>query len=1317
MIGVSLLSLGLMNAALAERAGPAAASAGAKPQIGEHELMLITDDKGTVLDVMEYVYVGVSGAELIGKSSGEPGDTGAGMGALPLAALRVGHAGLPLAQADLAALPSEAAKESVLLDLLQQGVSGLDSALPSLPGVYQVSSEVATVAQYQAAFAQLHQAYTEAGLNDVEAQVRDLDRNGLSDVLLDVLDSGLAPPDFVAFWETFDAQPFFEGIDTVEGDFHHLLDALMLNEQGFQQLLAARGFTLTGFLERLAQRQLPPAYLLSDAVAYAADPGAFIDWVMAKGDGPDAVAQVPLMAGSAAPGQAGDPSQADANPSQVAWEVLGEMGKIGARIDLLARMNGQGLNPHGDHQPAIDGGLQPEGGVLDSAFPGKSGSWSYDVTTYRLSPAGWTLISDVALDLDATTCAQYNNLGSAPGQFARQWQLSLGVAQGDPAILLYPSQQANRGSYLGGRNTGNPADVLQVSLERIPLAISPASGQAAQQAADWGGGHRHEVDLIITGDGWAYLLNSLPPDEGGRLPPENLARLASSRTALLCNPTAGTPSGDRSRDQDVAQTPADIRQTPPRQDGRSIGGSASQNDKPLPSTQATSNAIEPTKEPNSEATGQRFVQSDLDYNTFGYARPGVEAAVFYKGFQYYFRVVWDVLSRPHALEVFPAKINTQGAAERTGEPTEIHWSRDDDRNFEHVAATVARDCIYVTWTNHEGPDTAAWMKWSCNDGTQWFPEAGPQRIGTIPGRVRDTALSSYSERGPGGADGIEWLVLVYTTDADPAHIGVLANSGAGWVGGHKYRRPWNHGEWHRLAAQNVTGSDGDEVVLVAATTSGDGAGADQYLLRMQSFNGTWHTQLRYTPLDWTRHDLDLAMAPGTLATSSMQDQRTIQIFGINSGSFNSDLRNYEFPLVGRYADQGYLRGPVDAGFPHYYSGRIRMTAVPGFAKTNEGVRQYITTAVWYDGITGIRTATYPSDRYVDLGVANKHPVNTAFGPTRMRSAWTLIGVIEGVPPFTRNGRPVGEINVPVSKVEYAESKQKALTLKNSYAFDMKMALGGDNVGVSAEVGYGIELIRSSKQTITITEERFFENDERNEDGEYGYLLFARPSLNNYRYRWLSAAGQELGIINQLTVPNYTLGSESYRLTGDDRYPGLPKRWPTGEPRAWRRGLTPHEGIPGQEQIALQCGLDPATRGGGGRCAFEEARTNAIEVSQHWSVELSSGVVDALKFSAGSRVGLSNAIETTEIRSGRAFVGTLPKPEPGYPDPIEKLDMMGYWIEADPKSDEKPYWVPDEFRFQRPWLMTWRVGAIEPDDRGNPEVEPFRQELETLLQPR
>lgn len=510
-----LCGLVLIGGALAEASGETAdGSTPTGPRIGDRELMLITDDDGTVLDVMEYVTVGVDGDQLII----DPGQAAPG-----LAALRLGHAALPLAAADLANLPTGVIDESALLDQVQAGSAGFNSALPGLPDVYRESGADATVAEYQDAFAQLHGAYTGAGLADVEAQIRDLDQNGLSDVLLDVLDSGLAPPDFVEFWETFDQQPFLAAIDTAEGDFEALLDALMVKEKRFKALLSERGFTLAGFLKRLAELELPPAYLFVDALAYGNDPGAFIDWIMAPGEDGQALVEVPLTADAEpdAAAAAGRKEKARVDAGHAAWQVLGEMGRIGAPVDLVARMKAQGRDPNGEPQPAIDGGLEPQAGVLDPNAPGKPSQWSYDAKTYRLSHGARQLLSHVELDLDSTACAQYTGLGSAHGQFARQWQLELGIADGDADIRLHPSQQANRGAYLGGRETGDPADVLQISLERIPLAIQPKTEAADAQAPIWGGHHGHEIDLVITGDGWAYLLNELPVPDEGRLAPSN----------------------------------------------------------------------------------------------------------------------------------------------------------------------------------------------------------------------------------------------------------------------------------------------------------------------------------------------------------------------------------------------------------------------------------------------------------------------------------------------------------------------------------------------------------------------------------------------------------------------------------------------------------------------------------------------------------------------------------------------------------------------------------------------------------------------------
>lgn len=1302
LLAALVLSFGIAASDNVPAADPVPADA--KPEIGTHELTVITDHAGHVLDVTEYVYVGVDGPELTTEKTGA---------AKQLVALWVGHAGLPLARADISNLPEAVVSEADLLHQAQHNLSGFGSLLPRLPSVYDQTGPLVTVAEYQFAFRQLHDAYTAAGLDDVEAQVLDLDQGGLSNVLLDVLHSGLTPPDYVEFWENFDQKPFLAEIETAEGDFHALLDALMLNEQAFCQLLAERQLNIASFLEGLAQKKLAPADLLDEAVMSAANPGAFIDKVIADGDASAVVVQVPLSpkTETASPRYEGNQEQASPRSQYLAWTVLGEMGKVRYPIDLIARIQGQGLNPHEKPVLAMDGGLRPDGGLLDPDHSGRKESWSYDVRVHLLSPSGAQPLSTVELDLDTTACAQYRNVTPDHGQFAREWRLRLGIRQGDAGIMLHPSEQANRGGYQGGRDTGNPADLLRISLERVNLDIAPKR-ESSSKHAFWGGSLRHGVDLIVTGDGWVYLFNVVPEQSDGRRGQGNLASLASTRGEYLCNACPGAPpvgSDDGQNDSKaIAGTRADPLEPPqgdgpvrPKMSPRGRVPSAENAKSPVPDSEA---------EVDASPTQHRFVPGLLLEHDPNQEKSHELAAAYYKGRQFYFMYLTKNHPLSKQLVAYPAKIDEQGRVSGTADPIEVanlnDWYGDRPRN---LTATVARGCLYLAWTFPGDDGTAAWVKWSCDDGTQWFPKAGPQRVSTIPGHVRSAALSSYRE---GNArDALEWLVLLYTTDSDPAHIGVLANSGAGWVGGHKYRRPWGHGEWHSLAALNVKGSEGDEAILVAATTSGDGAGANQYLLRMQTFDGTWHTRGCYVPLDWTRHDRPLALAPGTLSAPSKQDQRMVQLFGINSGTYY-DLRHYEFPLLGKHAEQGCLFGPVDSGFPAWSKKEPwQIAAVTGFRATPEGVRQYVSvaaSAIYYrkpcrTGTT-IFTATYPSDRYViEDGTV---PVDTGPGDYKLRSAWTLLGVIEGVPPFTRNG-VAGDR--PQSRVLYGESRSRQMTFQTDYSFDMTLGFGvsggvEDVYGsdVSTELKYGINQKISTTQEFTTNYYHEFTNIEANSDGRYGYLLFAQPRLKNFRYGWWSADHrQRFGTVNQLFVDKVAIRSERYLLSGDPLYTGLPKRWPTSEPRTWASRLKPYEGIPTRnpERIILEIDLDPSAYGESGGGGFQRAQSHTSAFSERFSVELKKEIKAALNFSVSRKdsVDVTTTVQTTETQRGEVSVSPLPKPAPAHQDPIGKIFMTGYWIEADRERDEKPYWVPDQFEFQRPWLFTYRVSKVEDFD--------------------
>jgi hypothetical protein len=427
--------------------------------------------------------------------------------------------------------------EAELLADFETNRAGFEPTVPSIPAaVTDHDHVVTTVPDYAAAFEELLAGYQAFGLT-AEREVRDLDANGLSDTLLDLTQSGLTGVEYVAFWEAFDGDAALAGMDNAEGDFKAVLDASLVTEHDFAAALAQRGYSMQSFCARLGAAAQWPEDLLATAAHHAGDSGALIDAVMSGFAQGEAVV-VPLTpaAGTDALGR----SAPGAQWLGAAWALLGQMSNVSATVDLLQRILAGGANPYRDRQLAMDGGVAPAGATESPGGRGRYGSWPYEAKAYRFWSWGRQVLSGIELDVDTWSCAQYLD---APGRFTNNWRLYLWARAGNPQVLLEPSQLANAGTWSDGRDTGDPKDILQVSLERVGLTISHASGSTTDH---WGGTHRHLLDLIITGDGWVYLLSAHPrlDEHGRRVTPDNLAVLKYQQTAYGCKATPGKDPND-----------------------------------------------------------------------------------------------------------------------------------------------------------------------------------------------------------------------------------------------------------------------------------------------------------------------------------------------------------------------------------------------------------------------------------------------------------------------------------------------------------------------------------------------------------------------------------------------------------------------------------------------------------------------------------------------------------------------------------------------------------------------------------------------------
>jgi hypothetical protein len=224
--------------------------------------------------------------------------------------------------------------------------------------------------------------------------------------------------------------------------------------------------------------------------------------------------------------------------------------------------------------------------------------------------------------------------------------------------------------------------------------------------------------------------------------------------------------------------------------------------------------------------------------------------------------------------------------------------------------------------------------------------------------------------------------------------------------------------------------------------------------------------------------------------------------------------------------------PADVGWVHPSRA---FAAVPGYEKDSAGnLRQYITvtgsaqTRLFDPRVLTLQVITYPSDRYIALD--KSAAVDTARDATQVPSAWSIVGVIEGVPPFTRNGTTG---SVPKASVSFQQKDSKSTEVKvvNSFKSEVSLSPGSQvpSFPVTADLSYGLDLARSSKTENTLTLQKTLDNVSDNFDGAYGILIVAKPTIINYPFSHRTFGHTEVARVDRLIVDQMDLYSEPYLL--------------------------------------------------------------------------------------------------------------------------------------------------------------------------------------------
>lgn len=367
------------------------------------------------------------------------------------------------------------------------------------------------------------------------------------------------------------------------------------------------------------------------------------------------------------------------------------------------------------------------------------------------------------------------------------------------------------------------------------------------------------------------------------------------------------------------------------------------------------------------------------------------------------------------------------------------------------------------------------------------------------------------------------------------------------------------------------------------------------------------------------------------------------------------------------------------------------------------------------------------------------------------SAWTLVGVVHGVPPYPLDrGGGFPTVTFNFSKSYSKEDSVTAVSEDSmSYTFGLNFG-GGDEYGarkigifsLENSYSYGVKSeagnSTSTTNTITVNMKHTFEPRDiarsflRQHPGEgsldpstIGYLIYSCPVLATKSYsvrRWDKGDFADPGeFVTYLTaVDSRRLRFFPYQLEHPERGPFYPSQ----DPEETRAGVALTEGIApvprtsdieawkkDQSHLAegkrtlFPSGNMEITASTAGSSEFElsflkEDSTGKMDVqskSHSGSSHLKVGIKAIFNVDIEGAWGHTETVTKTSRTTtafGSAISGTFPKLPSD--QPIKNLTIRPILMfpnEAFPNANEKVPWVPNSVAGSAPFLLTWKVEGV------------------------
>lgn len=618
----------------------------------------------------------------------------------------------------------------------------------------------------------------------------------------------------------------------------------------------------------------------------------------------------------------------------------------------------------------------------------------------------------------------------------------------------------------------------------------------------------------------------------------------------------------------------------------------------------------------------------------------------------------------------------------------LFWSSEIPDGF----LQAVKGCVYYSYCTLESPQ---------QDGKQINPReltsnwSTPQRIGNFEINPRGNTQADVQIAAVSNGQRLYVFGSLYHGDTHTLNV---AYSDDGHVWGTELKsQDWINVK--RLAACSYSTTTNETNIFLGVVTQYSNLWTARYQYDPQG------TGSRLVKIEHERHDefdgkVDyIALAAGS--TAGGINGNVVQLF-INGKHGNSFLEHWEnnkkkefqvntntwLPAENRtHGDTQYPAWKHIGAFQYFRSkdqtGEVRQEVwmVMNYWYT----RCSLYVARWQSDILKL-------DRYKD-GSGREIDYQEEEVPDQLR---TLVGVIEGPPPYVLNGQSLSK---GVSEVSYEFTQEKETALTSTLKFNAYAGIGADvkiqSVGFGLKVQIGAEQANKSeaKEIVAYTDKVGFDPIGAG-NGNQSIYIWLKPTIQRRSYTLSDWQGKPTNGTGEpfktylFSVSKMTLSSE--RVNNLNTFLGSPN---THDIQTWKRRFTRLPDFADRSSdrsVNTVVDWDNNWREFGITQTTSRLNTNSTKISA--SVEEKASIFFV---GFGTEFSYEITYKTTISKAIRVRLAYPPArtPEDANPGDVVEVDLRVLMFYPSENQIDQCYWIPQKEHGQRPWCLAWSLDKI------------------------